>query len=161
MGYSYYDTPDGEDCFQKMWYITKYATLAALGISVYDISLVSHPQGYLQTLGRISYWVAPFATMGAVFSATTCVATNLRKKDDPLNYFLGGCAAGSIMGAKYKSVGVGLGMCATLGIAGWLKRFGNDNGFVWFPVREKQDTFLNYYKQDWSRNVVPDPGKDQ
>ena len=27
MGYKYYDTPDGEDCFLKMWYLSKNAAV--------------------------------------------------------------------------------------------------------------------------------------
>ena len=40
------------------------------------------------------------AALGAVFGAGTTVSASLRGKDGPLNYFIGGCMAGAVLGAK-------------------------------------------------------------
>lgn len=41
--------------------------------------------------------------MGAIFGVTTCLsAQTLKNPEDPLNYFLGGCASGIILGARSK-----------------------------------------------------------
>lgn len=39
--------------------------------------------------------------MGAVFGMTTCLAAQARDApEDPVNYFIGGCASGVILGAR-------------------------------------------------------------
>lgn len=41
------------------------------------------------------------AAVGAMFGLATCVSAQVREKpDDPLNYFIGGCAAGLTLGAR-------------------------------------------------------------
>lgn len=41
------------------------------------------------------------AAIGAMFGLTTCVSAQVREKpDDPLNYFIGGCAGGLTLGAR-------------------------------------------------------------
>ncbi|KAK2087149.1 hypothetical protein P7K49_033056 [Saguinus oedipus] len=45
--------------------------------------------------------VHPTAAVGAVFGLTSCIAAQVRQKpDDPLNYFLGGCAGGLTVGSR-------------------------------------------------------------
>ncbi|KAJ7412992.1 hypothetical protein BTVI_44565 [Pitangus sulphuratus] len=43
------------------------------------------------------------ATLGAVFGLSTCLSAQVREEpEDPLNYFIGGCAAGAALGARGK-----------------------------------------------------------
>jgi len=43
------------------------------------------------------------ATLGAVFGVTTCLSAQIREEPrDPLNYFIGGCATGAVLGARGK-----------------------------------------------------------
>lgn len=43
------------------------------------------------------------AAMGAIFGMTTCLSAQAREApDDPLNYFIGGCASGIFLGARSK-----------------------------------------------------------
>lgn len=43
------------------------------------------------------------ATLGAVFGVTTCLSAQIREEpEDPLNYFIGGCATGAVLGARGK-----------------------------------------------------------
>lgn len=43
------------------------------------------------------------ATMGAIFGLATCLSAQAREApDDPLNYFIGGCASGIFLGARSK-----------------------------------------------------------
>lgn len=45
--------------------------------------------------------ICPTAAIGAVFGITSCVSAQVRQKpDDPLNYFIGGCAGGLTLGAR-------------------------------------------------------------
>lgn len=56
------------------------------------------------TLPRFPHHQPPLpltAAIGAMFGLTTCVSAQVREKpDDPLNYFLGGCAGGLTLGAR-------------------------------------------------------------
>merc|ERR1712189_67380 len=96
MNYKYYDTPEGQDCFLKMGYLTKNAAIFGVFAGVQDILLVSHPKGYAQTAGRFLYYPVPFSAMASTFAATSCVANSIRGKDDHLNYIIGGLSSGSI-----------------------------------------------------------------
>lgn len=50
----------------------------------------------------VSVCVVP-ATMGAIFGMATCLSAQARDApDDPLNYFIGGCASGIFLGARSK-----------------------------------------------------------
>lgn len=41
------------------------------------------------------------ATLGAVFGLSTCLSAQVREEpEDPLNYFIGGCAAGAVLGVR-------------------------------------------------------------
>lgn len=66
--------------------------------------MYTKPQGYVPTLGAYVRSTVPLAGAGAVFAAVTCASTSLRGKDDKLNYFLGGSAAGGIIGVAGKMV---------------------------------------------------------
>lgn len=60
--------------------------------------MLSKTQGYVPTLACYVRSTVPAAAAGATFAAVTCAATTLRKKDDKINYFLGGASAGGIFG---------------------------------------------------------------
>lgn len=45
--------------------------------------------------------VCSTAAIGAMFGIASCVSAQVREKpDDPLNYFIGGCAGGLTLGAR-------------------------------------------------------------
>ncbi|KAG8237266.1 hypothetical protein J437_LFUL011296 [Ladona fulva] len=150
MSYNYYDTPDGEDCFKKLWLSTKYAATIGLAYSTADVLLYSHPKGYYQTVARYAYITGPLVGMAAAFTATTCVATSMRKKDDYLNYILGGCASGSILGAWRKSPHAGF-VASILfsGAAVVLKSF-VENKWNPFPKIERIYGVVDHHKHDWT-----------
>ena len=133
MGYSYYDTPDGHDCFKKMWYLTKIAGVTGLAVSAVDVRLYSHTQGFYPTAARFVHFTFPFIGMAAAFTAGTCMATNLRHKDDTLNYFLGGCAAGAVFGAWRKSGVAGVLASAFFGVAAIVKKTSLRDGWELIP----------------------------
>ncbi|PSN30416.1 hypothetical protein C0J52_25443 [Blattella germanica] len=133
MGYSYYDTPDGQDCIQKIWYTSKIAGVVGLAVSAIDVRLYSHTQGFIPTAGRFAHFTFPFIGMAAAFTAGTCIATNWRQKDDKLNYFLGGCAAGAIFGAWRKSGVAAFAAAASLGALAVVKKMSLEEGWEFFP----------------------------
>ncbi|ROT78097.1 hypothetical protein C7M84_003185 [Penaeus vannamei] len=95
--------------------------------------MYTKPQGYVPTLGAYVRSTVPLAGAGAVFAAVTCASTSLRGKDDKLNYFLGGSAAGGIIGVAARTFRVGVPVAAFLGLSAILYKDSKDNGWKLFP----------------------------
>lgn len=149
--YSYFDTPDGEDIAQKLWYVLKPATIFGLGWATMDVMLYSHPKGYFQTLGRYAYIAAPAIGMASSFVLATNAAANIRKKDDKLNWVIGGCAAGSVFGIWRKSTIRGFGACAVFSLAALVKKSALQYGWVLIPDKfNAVNGGVSSVRQDWS-----------
>lgn len=103
----YYDSPEGTDAFGKIVATNKYAVLGGLAWGTIDVLMISKPKGYLPILARYAYNVGPMMGMASAFTLGTLVATNVRGKDDRLNYFIGGACAGGVYGAWRRSFHAG------------------------------------------------------
>ncbi len=91
--YSYYDTPDGEDYFKKLFFITSTVTFqSSCAIAVTDCLFISKPVGFAPMVDRFVRLFSRPLFAGFVFETTVYMATNLRKKDDGWNHVLGGLA---------------------------------------------------------------------
>uniref|UniRef100_A0A4W6CYH2 NADH dehydrogenase [ubiquinone] 1 alpha subcomplex subunit 11 n=1 Tax=Lates calcarifer TaxID=8187 RepID=A0A4W6CYH2_LATCA len=96
----YWDLPEGTDCVQKTWITTKLSTALGLVGSAYHI-VAFQPDSALAALQRTTNTTVTMATMGAIFGMVTCLSAQAREApDDPLNYFIGGCASGIFLGAR-------------------------------------------------------------
>uniref|UniRef100_A0A8C0EU01 NADH dehydrogenase [ubiquinone] 1 alpha subcomplex subunit 11 n=1 Tax=Bubo bubo TaxID=30461 RepID=A0A8C0EU01_BUBBB len=70
------------------------------------------------------------ATLGAVFGVTTCLSAQIREEpDSPLDYFIGGCATGAVLGARAHSYMTGTTACVGLGVTAALFKIGNKEGW--------------------------------
>ncbi|XP_014680819.1 PREDICTED: NADH dehydrogenase [ubiquinone] 1 alpha subcomplex subunit 11-like [Priapulus caudatus] len=152
-GYKYYDTPDGQDCFKKMGYTTKWATFAGFSWSIYDVYLWSHPKGLVPTVARFAHFMLPAAAIGATFSAVTCLSHTYRKKNDAWNYILGGATSGSIIGAKLGRMGPGVAGVLVLGIGGmlfWAKKYEDWPGFMNGRITAVDNGHMRQAYRDWT-----------
>ncbi|KAI9563034.1 hypothetical protein GHT06_010491 [Daphnia sinensis] len=150
MNYKYYDSPEGQDCFQKMFYMSKHAAYFGLGIAATDVLLISHPKGYVQTAGRFVHYMGPLTAMAAAFAATTCIATSLRGKDDRLNYVIGAASSAAIFGTWKNSLSGGLHAFLLFGVVAYMKKKSVEEGWEFFPTVKKQKNFLNSLEYDFS-----------
>lgn len=157
MGYK--DHPDGQACFQKVFEATKYTGAVGFVLSTYDVLMVVKPQGYVPTLGIFLRTTVPCAAAGATFAAITCVSTNLRGKDDKLNYFIGGASAGSVFGAAKNSVKVGFPAAVFLGLAAVLFKDSMQKGWEFFPKIYHKMGYIDYRKFDYT--LTKDVSKDK
>lgn len=57
---------------------------------------------------RYVYLTTPAVAAGATFVAVSNISGSIRKKDDALNWFVGGFASGSVLGAYFKSYKIGM-----------------------------------------------------
>jgi NADH dehydrogenase (ubiquinone) 1 alpha subcomplex subunit 11 len=118
--------------------------------------MYSRPQGYFNTISRFAHFTVPFVGMAAAFTATTCVATNFRHKNDKLNYFMGGVASGAIYGAWRGSAVSGFLACLALGTAGVVKKMSLDEGWTFMPQSSVHAAgSLRGVQSDWT--IIKDP----
>ncbi|CAG9565462.1 unnamed protein product [Danaus chrysippus] len=133
---------------------TRYGAMAGLFLSTYDVLMYSHATGLGNMLRRYAYHTVPLALTGATFAAVANGVQHLRKRDDPLNYFIGGVACGPILAyyfGSYYALFVG-GLC--LGIAGAIKKDAVDNEFDLLP-QVKLTAPVDGWRRDYT--LVQDP----
>ncbi|XP_053147734.1 NADH dehydrogenase [ubiquinone] 1 alpha subcomplex subunit 11 [Hemicordylus capensis] len=125
----YWDIPEGTDCARKTWLTGRLGAAIGMLGSVYHIVLFP-PDTALQGLQRAATTTVTMATIGAVFGVTTCLSAQIRDApDDPMNYFIGGCMSGSILGARAHSFATGTTACVGLGLAATLTKMGKLEGW--------------------------------
>ncbi|XP_004595658.1 NADH dehydrogenase [ubiquinone] 1 alpha subcomplex subunit 11-like [Ochotona princeps] len=127
------DVPDGTDCHRKAYASTGLGGAAGLAISAYSLAL--NPAGtVLEGVARAGRHTFTAAAIGAIFGLASCVSAQVREKpDDPLNYFIGGCAGGLALGARTHSYGIGATSCVYLGTMAALVKMGQLEGWQLFP----------------------------
>ncbi|XP_040926508.1 NADH dehydrogenase [ubiquinone] 1 alpha subcomplex subunit 11 isoform X2 [Betta splendens] len=97
--------------------------------SAYHIAAFQPASG-LAVLQRASSTTVTMATMGAIFGMVTCLSAQAREKpDDPLNYFIGGCASGIFLGARTHSAMTGTSACLALGTLTAFTKVGKMEGW--------------------------------
>ncbi|XP_063003144.1 NADH dehydrogenase [ubiquinone] 1 alpha subcomplex subunit 11 isoform X2 [Elgaria multicarinata webbii] len=132
----YWDTPEGTDCPRKAWLAGRLG--AALGLigSVYNIVLYP-PDTTMESFKKATTATVTMATLGAVFGATTCISAQIREApDDPLNYLIGGCASGVVLGARAHSFATGTTACVGFGVVAALIKIGKLEGWEFLGPRQ-------------------------
>lgn len=150
LNYKYYDTPEGQDIYKKTFVTCKYAAISGLAFSAFDVLMFSHPKGFVNTVGRVGYLVGPLVGMAAAFTVTSNMVQNYRGKNDKLNYFLGGAAAGAVYGAWMRSATIGVPAACILGAIAVIKKTGIDEGWVFVPDTTLASKSIQSVRHDWT-----------
>uniref|UniRef100_UPI00398F4061 NADH dehydrogenase [ubiquinone] 1 alpha subcomplex subunit 11 n=1 Tax=Pristiophorus japonicus TaxID=55135 RepID=UPI00398F4061 len=125
----YWDTEDGDECPTKTWETTRVGAGIGLVGSAYHIVALP-PTKAVEAVQRAANGTLTMAALGAMFGVTTCLIAHLRgTKDDPLNYFIGGCASGVLLGVRAHSYMTGTSACLSLGIIAALTKMGKMEGW--------------------------------
>ncbi|KAL1501941.1 hypothetical protein ABEB36_007168 [Hypothenemus hampei] len=120
--YKYLDTPDGYDVDKKLWSVLK-PTIPLAGLAgLSDVLLVSHPKGVYNSAVRFAGVTLPIVGVASTFVLVTNGLASFREKDDHLNWFVGGFAAGSLIGAVTKNKFLGFNMGMAFGIFGLIRK---------------------------------------
>ncbi|KAG8519058.1 NADH dehydrogenase [ubiquinone] 1 alpha subcomplex subunit 11 [Galemys pyrenaicus] len=128
----YGDVPDGTECHRKAYASTSIGGAAGLIVSAYSVALKT-PDSFLEGVARAGRYTLTAAAIGAIFGLTSCVSAQVRKKpDDPLNYFVGGCAGGLTLGVRTHSYGIGAAACVCMGTTAALVKMGQLEGWQVF-----------------------------
>lgn len=148
--YNYYKAPDGEEVLEKLVYIMKPATVIGLGLASLDVGLYSHPKTYTQALGRFAYISAPVLGIAGTFVIASNLSGSIRKKDDNLNWIIGGLSSGGIFGAWRKSTAWGLLVGTAFAMAAFGLKWSAENNYVPFPTLYTQYGGCHIMKQDFT-----------
>ncbi|EHB15108.1 NADH dehydrogenase [ubiquinone] 1 alpha subcomplex subunit 11 [Heterocephalus glaber] len=131
--HQYTDIPDGTDCHRKAYASTAISTTVGLIWSGYSLTHRA-PGSILEGVARAGRYTFTAAAIGAIFGLTSCISAQIREKpDDPLNYFLGGCAGGLTLGARMHNYGIAAGGCLYMGVMASLVKMGQLEGWDLFP----------------------------
>ncbi|XP_063057241.1 NADH dehydrogenase [ubiquinone] 1 alpha subcomplex subunit 11 isoform X2 [Engraulis encrasicolus] len=105
------------------------AQLTGLMGSAYNIVLYQ-PATTLEAVQRATSVTTTMAALGAVFGMATCLSAQAREApDDPVNYFVGGCASGIFLGARTHSAINGVSACLGLGTLALFTKIGKKEGW--------------------------------
>lgn len=86
----YYDSPEGQNPWEKIWGLSKYAVATTMGMSIMDCFYITQCRNAVEVLNCTAFWGVPLVSMAVTFSSMTFMATNIRGKDDKVNYAIGG-----------------------------------------------------------------------
>ncbi|XP_078279645.1 NADH dehydrogenase [ubiquinone] 1 alpha subcomplex subunit 11 [Rhinoraja longicauda] len=126
---SYWDSTDGDQCPTKTWQMTRLGAGLGLVGSAYHIVALP-PNNVIDAVQRGVNGTLTMAAVGAIFGITTCLTAHFRDtNDDPLNYFLGGCASGIFLGVRAHSYMTGTAACLSLGAVAALTKIGKMEGW--------------------------------
>lgn len=150
-GESYFDYPDGENLGKKLWITLKNTATISAGISLMDVLLCSHPKGYAATLGRFASISGPIIGLSSVFVVISNQAANYRKKDDQLNWVVGGVATGIACGAWRRSGMVGFVTSIVFGAYAFIHKDSLMMNIPMYDVKVKlQNGRLRPFEKDWT-----------
>ncbi|XP_062968446.1 NADH dehydrogenase [ubiquinone] 1 alpha subcomplex subunit 11 isoform X2 [Cynocephalus volans] len=125
----YSDIPEGTECHRKAYVSTAIGGAVGLTVSAYSVAL-NPADSILEGVARVGRYTFTAAAIGAMFGLTSCISAQVREKpDDPLNYFIGGCAGGLTLGARTHSYGIAASSCVYMGAAAALFKMGQLEGW--------------------------------
>ncbi|XP_055707964.1 uncharacterized protein LOC129804573 [Phlebotomus papatasi] len=152
----FYEYPDGKDAAGKMMVANAYALIGGLVISTYDVVMISKPVGFGNILAKYMYNTGPLMGMASAFTMGTYAATNLRGKDDTINYAIGGALAGGVYGAWRKSPVSGSCAAIVLAFAGVVKKLSLQEGWRFIPEPKNhayQSLFLGRHDRTFFKDT--------
>ncbi|XP_057566422.1 NADH dehydrogenase [ubiquinone] 1 alpha subcomplex subunit 11 [Hippopotamus amphibius kiboko] len=130
--HQYWDIPEGTECHRKAYAATTIGGATGLIVSAYSVALQT-PASFLEGVARTGRYTFTAAAIGAIFGLTSCISAQVREKpEDPLNYFLGGCAGGLTLGVRSHSYRIGAAACAYMGMTAALVKMGQLEGWKVF-----------------------------
>ncbi|XP_067412949.1 NADH dehydrogenase [ubiquinone] 1 alpha subcomplex subunit 11 [Emydura macquarii macquarii] len=129
LGTGYWETPEGTDCGRKTLITSRIG--AAMGLFGSGYHLILHPpDSVFDAVQTAAKSTVLMATMGAVFGLTTCLSAHIREDpEDALNYFIGGCASGIVLGVRTHSYATGSSACMSLGLLAAITKIGKREGW--------------------------------
>ncbi|RZF35094.1 hypothetical protein LSTR_LSTR009686 [Laodelphax striatellus] len=159
MPYSYFEHPDGEDTIRKIAFTSRYALIAGLFKSTCDVILFPAPTGYLSTAGKVFYVTAPLVGATAIGTGVISLSTNLRKKDDAVNYFIGGVVGGLSYGMFKGRLGTA---CYAAGLFGMLCltfKYNNQRGVIFDQSERNRPCDVDVWRKYEDYTLTRSPPK--
>ncbi|XP_067134402.1 NADH dehydrogenase [ubiquinone] 1 alpha subcomplex subunit 11 [Centruroides vittatus] len=153
-----FENPQEKPCIENVFYWTLKGSIIGVTLGGLNTLLIYKPPTYALAAQRIAFYGFPFAGMGATIGATACILSNLRKKDDHYNYFIGGLAAGGIYGKMFNSFPRGIRMGMLLAVFFSAKKFSLMQGWSWNP-EDNVTPMKGHERPDlYDFSILKDPG---
>ncbi|XP_063971974.1 uncharacterized protein LOC135159826 [Diachasmimorpha longicaudata] len=144
-GPNYYDAPEGKNPWEKLWGINKYAILTSICATVGDALLISQARNLMETMNVFGFYLLPTVGLASTFASVTYIATNLRGKDDKLNYAIGVAACMPVLHAFQKKQIFTIPATLFLLAAALIKKDSKQNNWKWFnPVTPEYEHYYDY-----------------
>ncbi|XP_022920768.1 uncharacterized protein [Onthophagus taurus] len=150
-GYRYFDTPDGEDLFKKLWLVAKPAFFTGIFLSTADVLCFEKHKSYTQVAGRYAFITLPLVGIASTFVITSNLAAQQRKKDDIWNWGLGGAVSGGLVGAWRRSAVAGFSAAAGLAFLAIVRKDLHERGWELVPENiVRMHGGVQVAKMDWT-----------
>ncbi|XP_015523891.1 uncharacterized protein [Neodiprion pinetum] len=153
--YQYYDTPDGQDIWKKLWVSGKWSLGIGAFITTIDLRMYSNPKTILEGLNRAAYINIPIVSAFTTYTAITYAATSLRNKDDPINSLIGGMAAGSLLGYMFKAPIFIWPLAVMTGAFCCVRKDGFTKGYVMGDLNNVQRIYGNHRSPHHDSSLFP------
>lgn len=162
--WNYYASPEGKDLTTKLMATNMIAFGLAANGCLLDYAVFTKPKTVAHTLGRVCIVSAPVFATATFFTTATFLSTNLRGKDDYINYFVGGLSCGTIWGSVFKCGWKGTWIGMLFGAVAVGKKLCVDNKIEIFPMPKRREIgtiYRNDYTltRDYPRNWTSDPNE--
>ncbi|XP_011299973.1 uncharacterized protein ND-B14.7 [Fopius arisanus] len=142
-GPNYYDAPEGKNPWEKLWGINKYCILSSAFATIGDALFISQTKNLIETMNVLSFYLLPSVGVATTFASVTYIATNVRGKDDKLNYAIGVAACIPVLHAFKKKQSFTIPATIFLMIAALLKKDSKQN--EWNLFNNPNPELGNFY----------------
>lgn len=143
--YRYFDTPEGQDIFKKLWVVIRPATLTGIAVSTVDVLCLPKNRSYLGIIGRYAFFTLPLVGLVSAFVITSNLAVTYRQKNDTWNWVAGALASGGVAGAWRGNMQFGSTACIAFTIVAALYKYGVDNGYEVLPRKNNHAIFASLH----------------
>ncbi|XP_052571899.1 NADH dehydrogenase [ubiquinone] 1 alpha subcomplex subunit 11-like [Peromyscus californicus insignis] len=131
---AYDDIGDSTQCHCKTCITTALGGLMGAIASALQC-LLNPVDSHLEAGAGPGWYTCMAAAVGAMLGLATCVGVQVREKpDDPMNYFIGGCARGLTLGACAHSYGTAVVGCIYMDTAATLFKIGKLESWQFFAT---------------------------
>lgn len=154
--YRYDFSKEGKDPVSKMITAIKVGLMGGGFTAAYDTILRRPAYSTANAFGRSSKYLFYCTALSTTYAATVFICTNLRNKDDSLNYALAGVTTAGVLYSITKNGRLAyiLGTWAVIG--GWLFKKEVEYGLKPFYVSDVKTRYYSDYTENFDFDNSPD-----
>lgn len=152
----YYDTPDGQDYFKKLYFLARPAFEYGMFMAGTDAVAGARAVGWIPLVDRFFRVTSRPVITAFLFESTVYISTKLRKKDDEWNHVFGGLVCGYYWSRHigFNPITIPLTLVACVSLAVWkhVKMEGFNAFYDDYLIRDEVETSAVARFNDWTWN---------